>query len=155
MAFLQTILAFGDVSWIDFLGAPRWALTVFREGGIRLVLVGGLAIAGSLAIASYCFAGAGRIRALPGQRAVLFAIAAALSLWGMRVFQLIAIEFSGAGSVRWQLFIIRGAPLVIGLLLFRAVSALGAKAAPALPGMKGDNTDTAATDDAGLRRPRV
>lgn len=125
MAVLQLALAFGDRSWIAFFGAPRWALTVFEEGGLRLALVAALAIGCSVGIASYCLSGGGVVRPLPGQRAVLLAIGGALLLWGLRVFQLIGVQLSGAGSIRWQIFIIRGTPLVLGALLLWAVFALG------------------------------
>lgn len=128
ISILQATLAFGDASWISFFGAPQWALTVFREGGIKLALLAALAISGSLAIASYCFSGAGLIRPLPGQTAILFALGTVLLVWGLRVFQLIVIQFSGTGPVRWQLFFIRGTPLLIGILIIAAVSALSKNA---------------------------
>jgi hypothetical protein len=124
MAVLQTALALGDASWIAFFGAPGWVLTVVQEGGVKLVLMAVLAIGCCVGIACYCFSGGGLIRPLPGRRVVLFALGGVLLLWGLRVFQMVVVQLSGAAATGWQIFIIRGAPLVLGVLLLWAVLVL-------------------------------
>lgn len=125
-AVLQAALAFGDASWSAFFGAPRWALAVIQEGGFKLAAMGAVAIGGSLAIALCCFSGGGLIGPFWGQRPCLYLIGGLLTIWGLRVLELLALRLGDGTAVRWQLYVIRGAPLVIGVALLWAVWVLGA-----------------------------
>jgi len=129
VAVLQAALAFGDPSWSAFFGAPRWALAVIQEGGFKVAVVGGLAIGASIAIAVCCFSAGGLIRPFRGQRPALYVIGCVLTLWGLRVIELVALRLRGQAGVRWQLYVIRGAPLAMGIVLLWAVFTL--RAAPA------------------------
>jgi hypothetical protein len=124
IAVLQAALLFGDVSWSAFFGAPRWALVVVREGGFKLAALGGLAIGGSIGIALCCFSGGGLVRPFRGQRAVLGVIGGGLTTWGLRLMELVALRLQGQAGVRWQLYLIRGAPLAMGIVLLWGVWAL-------------------------------
>lgn len=132
-AVLQAALAFGDASWSAFFGPPRWVLAVIHEGGITLAALGAAAITGSLAIALCCLSGGGLIAPFRGQRPCLYAIGALLALWGVRVLELVALRLRHGVAVRWPLYVIRGAPLVIGLALLWAVWVLRDTPAPTAP----------------------
>ena len=109
-----------------YLGAPRWALSILDQGGPVVLLLVAAAAGISVAVGLYGLSGAGLIRRLPALRPVLIVVGCAYALWGARVAQLIALEIGRPGIVPTRFFVIRGAPLLLGLIYL-----LGASAVPA------------------------
>lgn len=109
-----------------YFGAPRWALAILEEGGLKLWLLTFVAVGTSATVGLYALSGAGLVRRLPALRAVLIVVGGISALWGLGVLRLVALNLQHPGSVTPRFFIIRGAPLLLGLIYL-----LGASAAPA------------------------
>jgi hypothetical protein len=138
MGLLQLVLAFLGADACRYFGAPRWALTILEAGGLKLWLLTFLAVGGSVVAGLYALSGAGLVRRLPAVRGVLIVLGGVSGLWGLGVLKLVALDLQNPGSVMPRFFIIRGVPLLLGLVYL-----LGASIAPG----RRSRCDAPATDD--------
>jgi hypothetical protein len=115
-ALFQFMLAFLPAEASRYFGAPRWALAILQEGGLKLWLLVLLATGISIIVGLYALSGAGVVRRLPAVRLVLIALGCLAVLWSLRVFEFIMLNLQHPGSVAHRLIIIRGAPLLLGIV---------------------------------------
>ena len=121
-ALLQLVLAFLSADASRHFGAPRWVLAILEKGGPKLWLLAFLAVGVSVMVGLYTLSGAGLVRRLPAVRAVLFLLGGLSTLWGLKVLALVALEMQHPGSVMPRFFVIRGAPLLLGLIFLLGAS---------------------------------
>jgi hypothetical protein len=140
MALLQLVLAFLGTDACRYFGAPRWALAILEEGGPKLWLLTLLAVGVSAVAGLYALSGAGLVRTLPAVRGALFVLGSVSVLWGLGVLKLVALDLQNPGSVMPRFFVIRGAPLLLGLVyLLGASIALGRQSRHVAGEAKPDN----------------
>jgi hypothetical protein len=134
LGLLQFALAFQGREASHYLGAPGWALAILEQGGLKLWLVTFGAVVSSVAIGLYALSGAGVVGRLPGLRPVLFVVGGGLAVWGLGVLKLLALYLRQPGTLAPRLLVIRGVPLVLGLVCLWAAAAVRARSAsPAAP----------------------
>jgi hypothetical protein len=126
-ALLQLSLAFLSADASRYFGAPRWALAILEAGGLKLWLLTFLAVGVSVAVGLYALSGAGLVRRLPAVRAVLIMLGAVSVLWGIRVLELVVLAWQQPGSVAPRFFVIRGVPLLLGLIYLLGASAVSVR----------------------------
>ena len=127
-AAFQLTLAFAGAAASRYLGAPRWALAVLERGGPALWLIVAAAAGLSAVVGLYGLSGAGLIRRLPALGPVLVVAGSGYVLWSLRVVQFAVWEWQSPGSVAPRWFVIRGAPLLLGLAYLLGASAVAAAA---------------------------
>ena len=95
-ALVHLAIPLGGPAWYEFFGAPPALASMARAGLPRPALTCVAIAAVLFAISAYAFSGSGRLRPLPGRRAVLFLVGLGLTLRGA-AFPIVAMQ------APWQL----------------------------------------------------
>jgi hypothetical protein len=123
-AVFQAVLAFSSAGASRYLGAPPWALAILEKGGPSVMALAASAVGISACAGVYALSGAGMVRRLPALRAVLLAIGCGYALWGLRLVPPVVLAWQHPSSVLPRFLIIRGAPLLMGVLVLAGTTGL-------------------------------